>query len=209
MDQIFVNAAESASDWALNWDAVAALATLAATGTALFLPWWERRRTRAVAIAAAIPAIETELDHLWISTELLLKPLILRMDFNKRRRDALERMPTDEERARLGTEWRNYRLWELSQEETPEIPFDEAKQLIGIQLSTYAGLEPSLLAVQAGFAGNVIQARVRLLQLVGKFSAGFEAWKSEPFEIDGLDDMLAAINEIRKIIRELTRTVQG
>lgn len=209
MDQIFVNAAESASDWALNWDAVAALATLAATGTALFLPWRERRRTRAVVIAAAIPAIETELDHLWDPTDLLLKQITLRIDYNTRRRAALERKPTVEEITKYGGDWRNYRLFELTEEVTPEIPGDEANQITRVQLSTYAGLEPSLLAVQASFAGVVISARVRLLQLIGEFSASFESWKSEPNENDDLEDMLSAIEEIRAIIRGLLRTVHG
>lgn len=209
MDQIFVNVAESVSDWALNWDAVAALATLAATGTALILPWRERRRTRAVVIAAAIPAIETELDHLLGPTDFLLKAITQRIDYNTRRRVALERKPTVEEITKHGGDWRNYRLFELEMEEVPEIPLDEANQVIRVQLSTYAGLEPSLLAVQAGFAGVVISARVRLLQLIGEFSTSFESWKSEPFEDDDLEDMLSAIEEIRAIIRELLRTVHG
>lgn len=63
MNQVIIRAAEEASGWALNWDAVAAIATAIATGFALLLPYFDRRRVRNLAGKIAGTVVAAEFRH--------------------------------------------------------------------------------------------------------------------------------------------------
>lgn len=212
MDTIIFQAAQEADAWEWGWNAVAALATFGATVAAFVLPYVQRRLARKVAERSAAPAIIAELDRLIELAEGVGEAINSRLEFNGKIRAELDHNPTTEELAeyftnpsisrnildyrRAADSWKDDNESKLRSRVKPEVAVDRVTQLGGNHLAIAAGLESTLVVLEANYVTALVRARAVILRAAEDLKLAFGRWQPSEFSDVGLEEMKIAVDQI-------------